>query len=149
VKVNKTQPGPRQASEAGESAARLEASSAEMEAEHQALAAALSDLVSVTDVTLLAPALERLADLLAAHFASEERAGGLYECVSARSPRLRERTRGLVEDHHRILSTVRALSKQASEGGGPEVLGKARGLTLILAEHEGREQDLVASGRRA
>jgi hypothetical protein len=126
----------------------LEAAAVEIEAEHRALGAALTRLESVTDHGFLAPALGELRDLLTAHFAREEGAGGLYEKLGAISPHQRDRLRGLVADHVRILATVRSLEKQASEGGGAEVLGKARGLKLILAEHEAHESQLVEAARR-
>lgn len=125
----------------------LETSIAELESEHHTISALLGRLGEARDTGTLAAALHDLRRLLADHFAHEERPGGLYDRMGVVSEQYRDRVRTLVDDHFKILASVRTLEKQASENK-PEIVDAARGLQALLARHETREHEMVDLAQR-
>lgn len=125
----------------------LEASITELENEHHTISALLGRLGDARDAGTLTAALHDLRRLLADHFAHEEQPGGLYDRLGVVSEQYRDRVRTLVDDHFKILSTVRTLEKQAGENK-PEIVEAARGLQALLAHHESREHEMVNLAKR-
>lgn len=99
------------------------------------------------DLEDLVNAIEALVPLLRAHFAHEERPGGLYEAIGAVSPGFLDQAARLTGDHARFLATVTGLARQ-----GRELLDvthrrffeEARELARGLHVHEGEEHALAA-----
>ena len=88
--------------------------------------------------------------MLHRHFQAEEYPGGLYDRLGATSPRFRDDVRELVDDHFRILGTLRGLSSRLRAGDGDlETILRQRGrIATRLAEHEKREHDMALAARQ-
>ncbi len=119
---------------------------ADLVGEHRALRGLLDQLREVTDPPALAAVLDELHVKLKAHIQHEEFPGGLYESMGALGPQHAHEVRELVDDHFRVLATVRALAdevRRASAPLDPRVLREAVGLAEQLHTHEAVEQRLA------
>jgi hypothetical protein len=97
----------------------------------------------------LAPALERLREVFAAHVEVTEAPGGLYQEILENSPRLANRVTRFRREHTEITEGIgRAIAESSTAGaGGPEAVQALRDhavrLFADLVRHRKRGLDLV------
>lgn len=127
----------------------------------KALADEHRELMSLTDrirahraVVGLVPLLEELHTILIRHFSHEQFPGGLYESIGARGSQYHQDLEVLIEDHCRILSSVRGLlerTRMADTSDEPGLLEELDRVLEHLVDHEHREHalaDRLVSGDR-
>ena len=126
----------------------LETPEAQLEAEHRAINDLVTRVEGARDARALVAPLADLRKLLSDHFAHEERPGGLYDRMGVVSAEFRDRVRTLVDEHFRLLSTVRTLEQQSKSGAGGDIVREARSIGASLRQHEKLEQELVEAAKR-
>ena len=102
-------------------------------------------LRSASDLPELVSAIEELAQALSAHFAHEERPGGLYDALGLCAPEHRDRVRALVDEHLRLLAGARSLAMRgrALLERSRELQHEATDFAATLRGHEVREHALA------
>lgn len=118
---------------------------AELRDDHRRLEELLERLRTARDLPLLVSTLKELNSALVAHFAREEHPGGLYDVLGVCAPQHRAPLRELVDEHYRILGTVRELVQRTRELEERFIREREEVLHLAdrLREHETREHALA------
>ena len=114
--------------------------------EHRELLSLVDRIRTHRDVVGLVPLLEELHTILIRHFSHEQFPGGLYECMGARGSQYHDDLEVLIEDHCRILSSVRGLlerTRMAEAANQPALLEDLSRVLEELADHEHREHALA------
>ena len=114
--------------------------------EHRELMSLADRIRSHRSVVGLVPLLEELHTILIRHFSHEQFPGGLYECMGARGSQYHHDLEVLVEDHCRILSSVRGLlerTRMADADDQPALLEELHRVLEELVDHEHREHALA------
>ena len=127
-------------------ASTLPAAAADIAAEHRELRARLAGLVGTTDVPVLIRELAALRPLLAAHFAREEEADGLYAAVEGAAPHLLPALDALLGDHAALLAEADAAHDAAVacwHGPVADLLHLVARLAAHLATHEEGEEAVL------
>ena len=117
----------------------------DLEQEHLRLKQLSAKLLLTSEAADLAPLVRELRAALRDHFAHEEHPGGLYDRMGACSARFRDQVLTLIDDHYRILATLRMLSDsiESRRASADELEVEARGLADRLLAHELREHELA------
>lgn len=115
--------------------------------EHTHLLSLLGRIKGTRSVVTLLPMLEELHGSLLSHFARETYPGGFYESMGVCQPEYRDDLRVLVDEHFRMLSSLRGLIERARiEGaeGGQEIVQGVSVVANMLHSHERKEHDLAS-----
>ena len=129
---------------------------ARVAADHKRMLALLDELLTPStarSIGRLAELLKELYNLLMMHFADEERRGGFFDVVNARSTDHSDEIQTLVNQHFQVLSELAALLKlshassdDTEAGDGPfELFLGAAQLAHSIKNHEQRENKLIAN----
>ncbi|MBK8011879.1 MAG: hemerythrin domain-containing protein [Deltaproteobacteria bacterium] len=121
---------------------------AELKEEHQMLATMVQKLKETSETSPIEQVVELLQALfprLEAHFAKEERPGGLYDRMGATAHPKSDALQALVDDHYRILSSIRSAKIGTEQNQKAETIAYAHTLAEWLKDHEQREHALAAS----
>lgn len=121
----------------------------ELKDEHAAIMLQVEEMVATDDPHRLQPILENLHGVLMKHFAHEEYPDGLYHTMGACTPEHRHDLRALVDDHFKILSTLRGMIERAKLGQTAGLHAEAVALGEHMRAHETHEHALAASLVRA
>ena len=123
----------------------------QLQGEHARMNDLLERVGATDQIEVLAALLQQLHTQLRQHFAREEYPGGLYDVMGACKPEFRQELRVLVDDHFRMLASVRGLAARAKEGGDKVrsvVLGEVTELIDFIHRHEKREHEMAKTARR-
>ncbi len=126
------------------------AAEAQLRSEHRELNAMLKRAVETASAETLTSLLRGLHTELHQHFANEEYPGGLYERMGVLGPRFRDEVRHLVDDHYKILGSIREMSDRAEAGEAPaELVEELMALVEWMREHEDREHRMAVEARKS
>lgn len=115
--------------------------------EHTRLLSLLGRIKGTRSVVALLPMLEELHGSLLSHFARETYPGGFYESLGICQPEYRDDLRVLVDEHFRMLSSLRGLIERArldGAEGNPEIVQEVSMVANMLHSHERKEHDLAS-----
>lgn len=114
--------------------------------EHRELMALVDRIRGHRSLVGLGALLEELHTVLIKHFSHEQFPGGLYECMGARGSRYHRDLEVLIEDHCRILSSVRGMLERTKMSVAADESVLLEELDKVLAQlidHERREHALA------
>ena len=114
--------------------------------EHRELMALVERIRRHRALAGLVPLLEALHAILISHFSHEQFPGGLYERMGAHGSHHHGVLESLIEDHCRILSSVRGLLERvrmADAADAPALLAEVDRVIEQLDDHEHREHALA------
>ncbi|MCB9652896.1 MAG: hemerythrin domain-containing protein [Deltaproteobacteria bacterium] len=120
----------------------------ELKEEHRALATMVQKLKETSEASAIDEVVELLQALfpkLEAHFAKEERPGGLYDRMGATAHPKSDALQALVDDHYRILSSIRSAKIGTEPSQKGETIAYAHKLAEWLKDHEQREHALATT----
>ncbi len=117
--------------------------------EHRSLDALLRTIRHTTDRVKLTEQLDELHGHLKAHFEHEEHPGGLYERIGALSDFGEIEVRKLVDEHYRMLSSVRGMVTRLRHDDEPLDVFQAEIAKLVawIEDHEVSEHRLAELAR--
>ena len=117
----------------------------ELRQEHAEIMSLVKQIEDASEPEALPGRLERLHEMLLAHFAHEEYPKGLYDVMGACTAEHRDDLRVLVDQHFSILSNLRGLVERSRGGAKPEtLLPEAHAIAETLRAHETLEHQLAA-----
>jgi len=132
-------------------AAAVAEAEASLREEHRQMEDLLNRISGETGLPALRNLLDELHTTLKQHYAHEEYPGGLYDSMGALSPEFSDIVRQLVDEHYRMISAVRGLSRRVRDAGEQapkELIQEAHQIVASLNAHESREHDLAAAAVR-
>ena len=114
--------------------------------EHAEVRDVVVQMQETADIAVLAGLLERLHDLLQAHFEHEERDEGMLRLMQEASPEHRRAGTELCGEHPEILSEVRKLIERVRSGESIQAIAIVREVAAILKylnRHDAAENELI------